>query len=101
MPVTMNYRITPDMDNKPKTRDVHKTTQNKIILWNAQGLSPKLNELKKEIENINPDIIGIVETWYSGNEKMNTNVPNYNSINKPRQNKRGGGLQLLIKKHIS
>ena len=44
---------------------------------------------------IDPDIIVLNETLYRNNER--TKLKNYRSFNKNRENKNGGGIEILIK----
>ena len=87
------------MNNTNKQRDCQlNINDNKIIFWNAQSLSEKLNELRNEISKVNPEIIAIVETWYKDNNAPT--IKNYNEIHKNRENQRGGGIQIFVKDTI-
>ena len=68
-----------------------------VMMWNAQSLQGKLPELKNRIQQTNPHIIGITETWYNAATSCNTEISNYRSIRKDRNDRRGGGLQIFVK----
>lgn len=71
----------------------------KCLQYNARGLNKdKKNEFKAYLDLVLPDLVFLSEIWWQDNY-----VPrfaNYNQIFKNRQAGRGGGVALLIKKHL-
>ena len=72
----------------------------KILFWNAGSLESKLDEFKIRINQVQPTIIAVVETWYTGQEKFNIGINGYTHITKNRTEIKGGGIQILIKDPI-
>ena len=70
-----------------------------ILYYNARSLIPKLDELRLECVNRQPDIVCIVETWLddtvSGNELL---LPDY-QIYRYDRNRHGGGVAIYV--HVS
>ena len=66
-----------------------------ILYYNARSLIPKLDELRLECVNRQPDIVCIVETWLddtvSDNELL---LPDY-QIYRYDRNRHGGGVAFL------
>lgn len=62
---------------------------------NCRGIKEKQVSLIEIINNIQPEIILLVETFLRKGEKVN--IKNYQSYNNNRENKTGGGIELLIK----
>ena len=62
----------------------------------------KVDDLKARIEEENPDIVGITETWLNSAILDNElHIDNYNIIRKDRcDKKKGGGVMLMIKQGI-
>ena len=65
---------------------------------NCRGLKRKQESLKEIVENIDPDIIILNETMYSNNEK--TTLKAYKSYINNREEKSGGGIEILIRTNI-
>ncbi len=67
---------------------------------NARSLNNKLDEFNTVVSQLNPDIIGITETWATSNnfnEEFNVNN-NYKVFRHDRPiGKKGGGVMLLVK----
>ena len=68
----------------------------KIALWNARSIKNKMVELKEKVREY--DIMGITETWLTENNSLT--IKEYNVFRKDREDKKGGGLCLLVKKNI-
>ena len=68
----------------------------KIALWNARSVKNKIVELKEKVEEY--DIMGITETWLT--KKNGFKIKEYNTFRRDREDRRGGGLCLLVKKNI-
>ena len=78
-----------------------KTSKLKCFYTNARSLMNKILELEIYIEEEEPDIIGISESW--GTEAISSseiNFVNYTLFRKDRIKKRGGGVLLYIKNNI-
>lgn len=67
-----------------------------IALWNARSIKNKMVELKEKVREY--DIMGITETWLTENNSLT--IKEYNVFRKDREDKKGGGLCLLVKKNI-
>ena len=65
---------------------------------NCRGIKGKKDSLKEIVESINPDIIVLNETMYKKNEK--TNLKTYKSYVSNREEKSGGGIEILVRKNI-
>ena len=74
-----------------------------IIYLNIRGINSKVTELKYLIEHSlygpPPDIIALCKTWLTKDSPI-PNILGYNFIQKCLENKRGGGVALLISNHI-
>ncbi len=71
------------------------------MYFNARSIVNKLDELHLYIDDENPDIIGITETWlHEQITDTELNLPEYTIYRHDRKNKSGGGVVLLIKNNI-
>lgn len=65
----------------------------RILLWNAQSLVPKRNELLLAIADLQVEILLITETWLDPNYSFS--IPGYTIIRSDRS-RRGGGVAILV-----
>ena len=65
---------------------------------NCRGIKGKKESFKETVEQIDPDIIILNETMYRNNE--NTNIRSYKSYTNNREEKSGGGIEILVRKNI-
>ena len=65
---------------------------------NCRGIKGKKESFMEIVENTNPDIIVLNETMYKNNER--TNIKAYKSYTNNREEKSGGGIEILIRKNI-
>ena len=65
---------------------------------NCRGIKGKKDSLKEIVEKINPDIIVLNETMYKKNER--TNIRAYSAYTNNREEKNGGGIEILVRKSI-
>ena len=65
---------------------------------NCRGIKGKKDSFKEVVEKINPDVIILNETMYRNNEK--TNIQAYKSYTNNREEKSGGGIEILVRKNI-
>ena len=68
---------------------------------NARSIVNKMGELRLMVEDVEPDIIGITETWTKpdmGNAEFS--LKGYQMFRKDREVRRGGGVALYIKQSI-
>ena len=76
-----------------------------IIYLNARSLRNKMDELRMLAVQLNPDIIGVVETWLTDdNFDCEINIVNYNFIRLDRKNElkaKGGGVVIYFKQELS
>lgn len=79
---------------------IQKRTPNslKILMWNANGLHQKLNELQHFLQQHNIDIALISETHLNANKTVK--VVNYNLYRNDRLNNTYGGTAIYVKKNI-
>ena len=79
------------MDNQPASM--------KILQWNAAGLyKSKLLMLKADLRLLNPALVILCETGW--NDQYKAVFTAYNPFVINRQNQRGGGVAILVKKSI-
>ena len=70
----------------------------KCVCLNARSIVNKMGELRLMVEDVEPDIIGITETWTRpdmGNAEFS--LKGYQMFRKDREVRRGGGVALYIK----
>ena len=66
-----------------------------ILLWNCQGIRPKLKELESYLKENMIDVIALNETFPS--KKHNFKIPGYDTIRNDRSTGQKGGVAFLIK----
>ena len=72
-----------------------------IALANMMSLAPKIDELRCFVENTNPDLISLTETWLNDSiSEHHLNIPGYNLLLKNRTSGVHGGVGLYIKNSI-
>ena len=75
-----------------------------VIQLNIRGLSSKVNDLKYLIDHVqldgHPDILLLCETWLTKQSPL-VNIPGYSIYRKDRNNKKGGGIAMLVSDHLS
>ena len=64
----------------------------KCISLNARSIVNEMDELKRSVEEVEPDVIGITETW--------TTLPGYRMFRKDSKLRRGGGVIMYISESI-
>ena len=69
-----------------------------ILHWNVRGLINKADDLTLLLGQLDNsiDVISLNETWLSSNTNVVPGLTQYNLINKPRNNRKGGGVGFLI-----
>ena len=74
-----------------------------IAHWNANAISNKVYMLKEYIKANDPDAISINETWLDDQHANFTfsEFPGYNTVYKCRKDRMGGGVAIMMKKHIN
>jgi len=76
-----------------------------LMYFNARSIRNKLDELKIFVDNFNPDIIGVVETWLREDiVDSEINLDGYSFIRIDRKNdlkSKGGGVIVYIKEGLS
>ncbi|GBN55309.1 hypothetical protein AVEN_47851-1 [Araneus ventricosus] len=70
-----------------------------IVSWNAGGIKGKFREFKYFIDEKQPDIVGLQETYLNPGVKLT--IPNYTTYRNDRLTHRGGSTALLIKNSIN
>ena len=74
-----------------------------IVQLNIQGLIGKQDKLLKFLNSTNKEKIDVVivsETWLTKSSEKLINIPGYDLISEVRQNKKGGGVGILINKKL-
>jgi len=72
------------------------------MYFNARSITNKVDELQLYINDENPDVIGITETWlHEDIFDSELNAFDDTIYRHDRNNKQGGGTALLIKKSIN
>ena len=69
-----------------------------IINWNARSLKANIMEFNNFLEKYKIDIAAVTETHLNSNIKIY--IPNYKVIRKDRNDRKGGGVALIIKNNI-
>ncbi len=69
-----------------------------VLYTNARSLIPKRDELLAYIDVEKPDVIAITETWATSDHLMiKFSIPGYESFQKNRLHKKGGGVICFVK----
>ncbi len=90
--------------SKCSLKNVHTRQSNEVkhlSCWytNATSLNNKYEDLSIEVENKNPDIIMVCETWWT--DVSVTNIPGYSLFKKNRNSSKGGGFVYILKKYLN
>ena len=75
----------------------------KMATWNVRGLTAgKLNIVKKEIERVNIDLLGVSEVWWTGKGMFQSDPHTIYYSGHASQRRRGVGfvLSLSMGKHV-
>jgi hypothetical protein len=75
-----------------------------LLLTNAQSICNKIEDANQLLDDANPDIAFITETWLTEQNKsikLNQLHPNYLITSTERANKKGGGTLILVKESFS
>ena len=68
-----------------------------LLLTNANRIRNKLDELYVMVQEMNPNIIAITETWLDDTIPDTVcSLPNYSIVRRDRQGKLGGGVMLYL-----
>lgn len=73
----------------------------KVLYLNARSIRNKINELTVQLSIYSYDIVAITETWLQGDQDWELNIEGYSTIRKDRQERKGGGVALLIREGIT
>ena len=95
----------------PDTYDaIQKSNKELLILhMNCRSINNKQEEVETIIQNLNPDILCLTETWMDGSMPLQSNTPDgYSMIRKDRTEgfkqkygrNKGGGVAIMYKNHI-
>lgn len=68
----------------------------KFLQWNCQSIIKKKQELEHRAQDF--DIVALSETWLNEEDKFK--IRNFNTIRWNRQNRRGGGVAILVKNNL-
>ena len=72
-----------------------------IFMTNARSLNNKIEELEVMISSNKVDIAVITETWFTEATAQIANISNFTTFSKSRTTKRGGGVAVFAKDHLS
>ena len=101
-----NYEYTDNCDylEESEIREVEIESQAlTVIQLNIRGLFGKRDDLLKFLNGCNKkkiDIVLLEETWLNTQNNAQFSVPGYNFLGQARQNKKGGGVGILISNKI-
>ena len=65
-----------------------------LVLWNARSIVKKLPDIKFFLQQYQPLVMGITETWLTPSTRPM--FPNYTQVRKDRLNGTRGGLLFLV-----
>src|SRR5215813_3014492 len=86
---------------KDKLERVGIRTKLSFYYTNARSIRNKLNEFKAELHEIQPDIVGISETWLTDKDSdLIMNNTGYAIIRRDRVDRKDGGVMIMIKSGI-
>ena len=71
----------------------------RILFWNARSIKKRQHDLPQLLQNV--DIFICVESWIQGDEISIKYPSTFVHFMKNRQDSRGGGILLLIRKNYS
>jgi len=69
-----------------------------IIQWNLRGIQSRREELEIVLQQYNPKIIALQETFLKSEQTIK--VRNFNTETKNRANKSGGGVMICVHKSL-
>ena len=70
----------------------------KCIFWNSRSIKKRLAELQNILKNV--DLFVCVESWLTPSDS-NINFPGFVTFRQDRQQTRGGGILVLVRKNIA
>ena len=70
----------------------------KIMLWNARSILANLGEFQRSLDENNPHLVCMTETWLNPNKNLKFKAFNVIRMDRPTQT--GGGAAILIRKEI-
>ena len=71
----------------------------RIVYANVRGIKGKITSIKTVIDDLQPDIMGIIETHLNDQQKIK--IQGYTYLPTTRKDKKGGGLAYLIKNKLT
>ena len=79
----------------------HSTNNFKILYYNARSLLPKFDELLISVDNYQPDIVCITESWLCSDiHDSEFLLPGYQCLRYDRNRHGGGVLMYVLHKYI-
>ena len=90
-----------NIDNRVMSSGHNAVSGLKCVCLNARSIVNKMGELRLMVEDVEPDIIGITETWTRpdmGNAELS--LKGYKMFRKDKEVRRGDGVALYIKQSI-
>lgn len=72
----------------------------RILLTNARSLNNKAEELEIVLHSNKVDLAVVTETWFTEASESALSISDFMTFSKSRQERRGGGVAIFVKKHI-
>ena len=92
-------KVTDDDQVKGISKKATRNCKLKCMYTNINSLRNKLDEFSAMIEELEPDIIGLTETWMKDDCVFQGYHPAFK--HNRSEDKRGGGVMLLVRDHLS
>ena len=74
----------------------------KVLFLNARSIRNKVSDLQALLLLDSFDVVVMVETWLDRNyQDFELNLEDYNIFRKDRCNRRGGGVLIAVRNHVS
>lgn len=79
-------------------RNLGETTQKQLrcLYTNARSLGNTMEELELLMQEVKPDIIGVMETWWNSSHNWNMGIEGYVLFRKDRNKRKNGGAAWYI-----
>jgi exonuclease III/uncharacterized surface protein with fasciclin (FAS1) repeats len=99
----LNFKNNPALYHNRSCCSVADSPLLNLATWNARSITTKIPSICDFITSNNIYVFAITETWMTGDNRdtisiaeLNTHLPNFNFLHKPRTDRRGGGISLCL-----
>ena len=85
-----------------RNRQIHRAAQNnalRVLQLNIRSVTRRRSNLLKRLTERNIDIAALQETWLQPGQSFH--LPGFSTVERRRQNRRGGGAALCIRHGIA